>query len=74
LVFAIERDAFVTAVTGHAESSRQAGSIVDERLEERSLSPEAGGSPHAGTSTSPAGRELVRSSSTGSDLMPSTNP
>jgi MFS family permease len=42
LLFAIERDAFVAAVTGHAESSRQAGSIVDERLEERSLSPEAG--------------------------------
>ena len=39
LLFAVQRDPFVTAVTRHAESSRRAGSIIDERLEERGVSP-----------------------------------
>ena len=32
LLLAVERDAFITAVTGHAESARRAGSIIEERL------------------------------------------
>ena len=39
LLLAVGRDAFVSAITGHAESRRQAGSIIDERLDERRLSP-----------------------------------
>ena len=38
-VVAIARDAFVTAVTGHAECSRQAVAIVDERLAQRGRAP-----------------------------------
>jgi CRP-like cAMP-binding protein len=32
LLLAVERDAFITSVTGHAESARRAGSIIEERL------------------------------------------
>ena len=34
-LLAVERDAFIAAVTGHAECMSQARSIVDERLSER---------------------------------------
>jgi MFS family permease len=37
LLLMVERDAFVSAITGHAESWRRAGTIVDERLDERRL-------------------------------------
>jgi hypothetical protein len=35
LLLAVERDAFISAITGHAETRRQAGSIIEERLDER---------------------------------------
>jgi MFS family permease len=39
LLLAVERGAFITAVTGHAESRQRAASIIDERLDERRPGP-----------------------------------
>jgi hypothetical protein len=42
LLLAVERDAFIAAVTRHADCWDQAGSIIDERLDGRSTGPPHG--------------------------------